>query len=199
MIGDLVDEFKDSPAIECWSLLNEPMHIGSYTAQELATEREEFHLLIEEGVTVIRTRDNRPISVRFTLPYSPWHTGTRGAYDSFVDFDRVMSVLDFMSINTYANPEDQTGTWQGTTWSEFFEAVEDTKSAGFDIWVTEFGNNQNDESQGRHYESAIALFQEHDVDACFAWAWVHDDGAEAFNVCYSGGSPRPAFYELNLG
>jgi hypothetical protein len=200
MIGDLVDELKASPAIECWSLLNEPMHSGSYNSSQLSTEREEFHLLIEEGCSVIQARDNRPITVKFTLPYSPWHTGTRGAYPTFVDFNRVMQSLDFMSINTFANPADYgtTRRWQGTTWSEFVQAIQDTKNAGYIFWVGEFGSNKGDEAQRQHYQSVIQIFRDLGVDACYSWAWVHDDGAEAYNVCYSGGLPKPAFYELNI-
>jgi len=200
MIGDLVNEFKGSSAIECWSLLNEPMHSGSYNSSQLSTEREEFHLLIEEGSSVIHNRDNRPVTVKFTLPYSPWHTGTRGAYTSFVDFDRVMQSLDFMSINTFANPADYgtTRKWQGTTWSEFVQAVQDTKNAGYTFWVAEFGNNRGNETQRQHYQSAIRIFHDLGVDACFSWVWVHNGGAEPYNICYIGGLPKPAFYELNL-
>jgi uncharacterized repeat protein (TIGR02543 family) len=201
MVGDLVDEFKGSSAISCWSLLNEPMHSGSYSSDQLLTEREEFHFLIEEGCGVIRERDSRPITVRFTLPYSPWHTRTSGAYDTFVDFERVIQSLDFISINTYANPDDYgtSVTWQGTTWSEFEQAVEDTKSAGKMFWVSEFGNKENNEKQREHYESAVQLFQALGVDACFSWVWVHNTNDELYNICKKGGEPRPAFFELNLG
>lgn len=201
MVGNLVDEFKGSSAINYWSLLNEPMHSGSYSSDQLSTEREEFHLLIEDGCSVIRERDNRPITVKFTLPYSPWHTRTSGAYDTFVDFDRVMQSLDFMSINTFADPNDYgtTGTWQGTTWSEFVQAVQDTKSAGYSFWVSEFGNNnKKEEKQRKHYESAIQIFQELGVDACYSWVWVHNSNDERYNICKRGGNPRSAFYELNL-
>jgi hypothetical protein len=199
-VGDLVDEFKGSSAIRCWSLLNEPMHYGSYNSSQLSAEREEFHLLIEEGCGVIRARDSRPITVKFTLPYSPWHTSTKGEYATFVDFDRVMQSLDFISINTFANPADfnTTRKWQGTTWDDFVRAVQDTKSAGYTFWVSEFGSNKVEEDQRVHYELAVHIFQELGVDACFSWVWVHNDGAEGYNLCYDGGLPKPAFYELNL-
>ncbi len=201
MIGYLVDEFRYSSAINSWSLLNEPMHSGSYSSSQLAIEREEFHVLIEQGSDVIRLRDNRPITIKFTLPYSPWHTRTGSDYSTFVDFDRVMQSLDFMSINTFADPQDfgSSVTWQGTTWDDFVQAVEDTKNAGYPFWVSEFGNNnRKTEVQRIYYESTIHIFQNLGVNRCFSWVWVHNSQDEKYNICKRRGIPKPAFFELNL-
>jgi hypothetical protein len=201
MVAYLVDQFKYSQSITSWSILNEPMHSGSYTSEQITAEREEFHQLIEEGATIIRNLDNRPITVKFTLPYSPWHTRTAAEYETFVDFSRVMQSLDFVSINTFADPKDfgSSATWEGTTWFDFSQAVQDTKNAGYQFWVTEFGDNsRKDEIQRSYYEDAIGIFKELGVDRCFGWVWVHDSRDEKYNLCKKNGNPRPAFFELNL-
>lgn len=196
MVEYLVNEFKGYACIKSWSLLNEPMHSGGFYPDR-ATERENFHRLIEEGSDLIKSLDSRPVLVRFTLPYSPWFSRSGG--DDFLDFNRVMNAVDIMSINVYGDACDDNTTWEEVNWRIFEQAVADTKLLGKPFWVSEYGSRGDDETQRVKYVCAMSRFQNVGVDRVYAWDWIHNDGDEDWNICESGGVPRPAFYELAEG
>ena len=178
----VVTVLKDYPAVESWTVLNEPFW-GS------TNYKTQFQTYFQLAYDAIKTIDpNHYVTCRFTLSYTPGS----GKYDS-----SVYDIFDVFAITEYLDPSNPADTRYNGKWSYFDKTVSDCKAHNKPLWVIEFGDDNPDLEHVRiHYELSLQKFQQAGVARAFSWAWqTRNAAAEAFNI-YSGSTPDPAYFEL---
>ena len=180
---NVVTALKGYPAIESWSILNEPYYSSS-------SQKAPFQTLMTDSVQTIKSVDNtHPVICRFTLSYTPGS----GKYDS-----SVYSLFDAFAVTIYLDPSNPSDTRYNGRWTYWDKTVADCKSRNLPLWVIEFGDdNSNTETVRQFYAQDLQKFQSAGVVKAYAWAWQTKSASnEAFNI-YSGTSPDPAYFELS--
>lgn len=193
-VQHVVSQVKSSPAIDAWSLLNEPMYWWDSELPAGFSHKQSFQQLMAEGTALLDTLDPRPVTVKFALPDSPWS----GDFDLAL----VLQIFDeIVALTSYIDPATGRDPW-GMTTSDLTQAVSDCAAAGRELWIAEFGKTTlNDEAQRAFFEEAVALYSQVGAKTLIAWTWIHDqtgmpDSDRGWSLCYDGGTPRPAFFEL---
>jgi len=179
---NVVTQLRSHPAIESWSILNEPYYSSS-------SQKAAFQTLMADCVNAIKSVDSsRPVICRFTLSYTPGS----GKYD-----DSVYDLFDAFAVTLYLDPSNPSDTRYNGRWSYWENTVAACKARNIPLWVIEFGDdNTNTEHVRQHYQQSLAKFAAAGVVRAYAWAWqTRSASNEAFNI-YSGSAPEPAYYEL---
>jgi endo-1,4-beta-mannosidase len=181
----VVNELKGYPALESYTVLNEPFYsTSSYKAL--------FQSFFTESYQALKDADpSNIVTCRFTLSYTP----SSGKYDK-----SVYSIFDVFAITEYLDPGNPSDTRYNSKWSYWDTTVADLKTQGKRLWVIEFGASSDwaTESQiATRYALSLDKFASSGVcDRAYAWAWQKINGSgEKFNI-YDGSSPRPAYFEL---
>ena len=180
---NVVNELKGYPAIESWSILNEPYYSSS-------SQKVPFQTLMADCVQTIKSVDTtHDVVCRFTLSYTPGS----GKYDS-----SVYDLFDAMAITEYLDPSNPSDTRYNGRWTYWDKTVSDCKARNLPLWVIEFGDdNTSTEHVRQHYQLSLEKFAASGITVrAYAWAWqTRSASNEAFNI-YSGTSPDPAYNEL---
>ncbi len=184
----VVNQLKSYPALESWTVLNEP-YFGTASNGQSAGKAE-FQTAFPILYNAIKSVDpNHIVTCRFTLSYTPGS----GSYDA-----SVYDVFDVFAITEYLDPSNPSDTRYNGRWSYWDKTVSDLKAKNKPFWVIEFGDdNTNTEHVRLHYEQSLLKFNATGiVERAYSWAWqTGNAAAEAFNI-YNGTSPKPAYYEL---
>jgi len=182
-LAKTVNELKTFPAVDSWSILNEPHYSDPI-------QKNQFQTLMADCVQTIKTvDDSRPISCRFALSDTP----ATGKYDN-----SIYNLFDAFAITVYLNASNPKDRVYNSRWVDYEKTVADCKALGLPLWVIEFGSRKRDtQSVAAMFESNIAKFQSDGVNRVYAWAWqTGNAAAEAFNLYGGGGNPKPAYYAL---
>jgi endo-1,4-beta-mannosidase len=178
-VSGVMNEFKSYSCIKSWTMMNEPY-------QGVPTDTALFYQCWIEQRALMKSIDNRPVSIRFALGVSPWSG----------DFSRrsVFRVCDYIAITEYLDPSDRSYTIWGSTWSMFDKCVSDCRRYGKPLVIAEFGSNTGDDEAKRvWYEKSLAYFRRIGIQKAYAWAWqtTNPTTLEGFNIV-----GKPAFNEL---
>ncbi len=177
----VVNELKSYPAVESWSILNEPYY---ETGQQTA-----FESLIHDCADEIKAADStHDVICRFTLSYTP----ASGKYNLSV-YDN----FDIVAITIYLNPDNPNDTRYNGDWDYWVDTVSQCITLGKRLWVIEFGDNSTDQEHNRiHYQHSLSRYNTDGVERAYAWAWqTGSPSNESFNI-YSSGGVRPSYTEL---
>jgi predicted deacylase len=195
-IQAVVTQLKDYPAVESWTIFNEPWN-------EQTSDLPLFEDAFAKIVPAIKSIDTENlVTCRFALS----HTPASGKYS-----DKVYDLFDVMSLTIYNNPADYPEaasridpSASNAKWWMYDDTVADCASRGLPLWVIEFGaaaghNNYvtlTDAEQATHYQDILSIFNNDGVDRAYCWAWqTRSASSEPFNI-YDGTNPKPAYYEL---
>jgi hypothetical protein len=170
-------------------MMNEP-----YLQQP--SDAELFYQCWTEQRALMRSIDDRPLSIRFALGHSPWS----GNFSKTLTFQ----LCDYIAINEYLDPADPAYTRWGGTWTMFDDCVSDCKQADVPLIITEFGSDTgSDEDKRVWYERSLARFRGEGISVAYSWAWqTTSPTSERFNIAVGQTDEaytplgKPAFYEL---
>jgi hypothetical protein len=177
-----VEQLKTFPAVDSWSILNEPYYTDP-------NQKNQFQTLMADCVQTIKTvDDSRPVICRFTLSYTP----ATGKYDS-----TIYNLFDAFAVTVYLNASNPSDKIYNSQWVDYAKTVEDCKNLGLPLWVIEFGSKTPDpEAAQAMFEGNLAKFGADGIARAYAWAWqTRNAASELFNI-YDGANPKPAYYAL---
>jgi len=169
----------DGFPVKAWMVMNEPQ-------ARTATSSENGFIL--DVVNTAKSLTSKPVSVRFMCGYSP----TTGHYSSAID-----EACDFICRNTYWDPGNPSQSVYGATEEKMNAVIAYSKSAGKELWITEFGKTKSSLDEQRAYVARFVEYSiEKEIDRIFCWVSQPEGGeSETYNI-FSGYTPNPAFYEL---
>jgi hypothetical protein len=186
----VVNQLKYYPAIESWTVLNEPWFGTASNGQP--SGKTEFQATFPILYNAIKSVDpNHIVTCRFGLGYTPGS----GKYDA-----SVYDVFDVFAVTEYLDPSNPSDTRYNSKWSYWDKTIIDLKARNKPLWVIEFGNDNADAEHMRlYYEQSLQKFNaEGIVQRAYAWVWqTGNAGAEVFNI-YNGTNPKPAYFELKM-
>jgi endo-1,4-beta-mannosidase len=173
-------ELKPFGCIRSWTMMNEPF-------DNRASDIPLFYQCWSEQYRLMKSIDDRPVSIRFALGASPWS----GEFSKYLAF----YVCDYIAITVYLDPSDPGSSRWGSTWRMFDKCVSDCKRANKPLIISEFGTDTgSDEDKRVWYEKSLDLFINKGIQKAYGWSWQTTNPAnEPFNI-YPG---TPAFYELS--
>jgi hypothetical protein len=178
-IGNTIDAFAGQP-VKAWMVFNEPQ------AQTASSGENQFLL---NCISTAKQHTSKPVSIRFMAGYSP----STGHYSSSIDDNS-----GFLCRNTYWDPRKPSTTVYGSSESKLLAAITKAHSQGKEIWITEFGKtNSNQSEQASYTRSFIDWAESKNVDRVYAWVMQPESpSGETYNIFTSSYKPLPAFYEL---
>lgn len=199
------------PNLWAWSILNEPWYWGRTSSEhDFATEngntqKENFIQLMQELSAYVKTKDSRPVTLRFVNAHPITATTAKNIFVDDWNWDpRIFSALDFIGFNAYMPPPTDPlySIIDPITRTNFTGC----KNLGKTCWVTEFGvKEDNDEIQRQVYRSNMDYFYALGTSGVSAWSWMSEvapvgwdqnPGFGGMNLANMDGTARPAFYEM---
>jgi len=181
-VSEVINEFKSYDCVESWTMMNEPLI-------KMPSDEALFYQCWNDQRTLMKSIDSRPVSIRFALGDSPWSG----------DFNKseVFQLCDYIAINEYLDPSDESYTIKGGNWTMFNECVSDCENNHKPLVITEFGSDTGDDADKRMwYEQSLALFKSKGIQKAYSWAW-QTTNPESERYSIAGSPPEPAFYELS--
>jgi hypothetical protein len=181
-LAQTVDQLKTFPAIDSYSILNEPYYSN-------ITQKIPFQTLMADCVQTIKTVDTtHPVTCRFALSYTP----ATGKYDT-----QIYSLFDAFTVTVYLNASNPTDKIYNSKWDDYEKTVQECKELGLPLWVIEFGTKTTDDIAAQSmFEANLAKFCSDGIVRAYAWAWqTRNASNETFNI-YNGTTPKPAYYAL---
>jgi len=213
MVDHTVGYLAGTPGIWAWALLNEPWYWPHQldSPYDGINQKENFIDLIQKLSQIVKTRDGRPVTIRFVNDKT-WidGDGVPSIKNIFTDdwgWDaRIFGALDIISFNLYIEDRPEIReTWQSIA----KENVGGSFERGKRVWITEFGYNSDDDTvQAGYYRQMAEFYRTLPIDGWLAWFWRGDTVpagydenpgkiGKGYNLCGSvEGIPRPAYYEL---
>ena len=178
-IGNTIDAFSGQP-VKAWMVLNEPQ------AQTASSGENQFIL---NCLSTAKQHTSKPVSIRFMAGYSP----STGHYSTAID-----DASGFLCRNTYWDPRKPTTSVYGSTEAKLLAAIKAAHDRGKEIWITEFGKtNSNQSEQASYIRSFIDWAESKNIDHVYAWVIQPESPTgETYNIFTSTYQPLPAFYEL---
>jgi hypothetical protein len=174
-LAQTVNQLKGFPALDSYSILNEPYHSNS-------TQKIPFQNLMTDCVEAIKTQDTtHPITCRFSLSYTP----ATGKYDQ-----QIYSLFDAFTVTVYLNASNPADKIYNSKWSNYEKTVQDCKALSLPLWIIEFGTNTTDLEAGKAmFQANLAKFTSDGIARAYVWAWqTRNASNEAFNV-FDGSNP----------
>jgi hypothetical protein len=181
-LNQTVNQLKTCPAIDSYSILNEPYYTN-------ASQKIPFQTLMADCAQTIKTADaTHLVTCRFALSSTP----ATGRYDQ-----QIYSLFDAFTITVYLNASNPNDRIYNSKWSDYEKTVQECKALGLPLWVIEFGTKSTDEQAAAvMYDANLAKLEADGVARACAWAWqTRNASNEAFNL-YNGAAPKLAYYAL---
>lgn len=181
-IISIIEKIRYHPAIEAYTILNEPFYQHS-------SQKQKCQNLIIECTQAAKTADlTKPIMCRFQLSYTP----ASGKFDY-----SVYNQYDIIGLTLYLDPSNPNDKIYNSNWNMFYDTLLHCKQNNKQIWVFEYGNDNTDSNYVKtYYQKSLELFYNNQVKRAYAWVWqTRNHQNERYNI-YDGTNPKPAYYEL---
>lgn len=180
-IEDIMAEFTDEQ-VKAWMVFNEITEFSHTSESEDA--------FIVEAVETAQGLTANPVGIRFGGGYSPW--SSPAYYGASVG-----SVVDFMAINSYWDPDDPETTIWGCSETDIQNTITEAESAGKEVWITEFGaSNSNENEQADYINDWVIYANDNNITRIYGWVSQPENGGGLTYNLWDGYTPRPAWYQL---